>query len=126
MLEWQNCLRAGGHPGQREPAGYYEITTIPLLLYGAFLFVYSIGGTLDLHDEKAAACSVRYDLERAKLTSNSFKGRGHFWRLADATTLCVFTLNYRHKTPVKYNYCTDNERESTAVIRCEFAWLRPG
>ena len=46
MLEWQNCLRAGGHPGQREPVGYYEITTIPLLLYGAFLFVYSIGGFL--------------------------------------------------------------------------------
>lgn len=42
MLEWQNCLRVGGHPGQREPAGYYEITTIPLLLYGAF----SIGGFL--------------------------------------------------------------------------------
>lgn len=36
MLEWKNGLRVGGHPGQREPAGYYEITTIPLLLYGAF------------------------------------------------------------------------------------------
>lgn len=79
MLEWQNCLRVGGHPGQRESTGYYEITTIPpITVWCLFIRVQYRGGIFDLHDEKAAACSVRYDLERAKLTSNSSKGRGHF------------------------------------------------